>query len=96
MFARIVESLHSWVMLIGLKEVAFFSRVIKFCLGGLLGSTFSLLVEIGFGSGHILPLIWTQIDGRKSSPCSAEGSNGENQSWTCIRGRVRSDGQFIL
>ena len=30
-------------------------------LGGLLGSTFGLLVGIGFGRGHIFPLIWTQM-----------------------------------
>ena len=30
-------------------------------LGGLLGSTFGLLVGIGLGRGHIFPLIWTQM-----------------------------------
>ena len=57
----------------------------KSCLGGLFGSTLGLLVGIGFGSGHILPLIWTQIEGGNSSPCSAEGSSGQNLSWTCRR-----------
>ena len=56
-------------------------------LGGLFGSTFGLFVGIGFGSGHIFPLIWTQMEGGNSSPCSAEGSKGQNLSCTCRRNR---------
>ena len=56
-------------------------------LGGLFGSTFGLFVGIGFGSGHIFPLIWTQMEGGNSSPCSAEGSKGQNLSCTWRRNR---------
>ena len=85
MFARIGESLHSGVMFIGLKDdkivaLSDFLTQLQSYLGGLFGSTLGLFVGIGFGRGHILPLIWTQIEGGNSSPCSAEGSNGQNLS----------------
>ena len=67
-FGKMGESLHNDVMLIG--------------LGGRFGSTFGLLVGIGFGSWHILLFTWTQILGGNSSPCSAVLSNGQNLSWT--------------